>query len=164
VTARNAIDTRVDSVGVARLLGSAAAGYRAMFGWPVKVVQHSVVVEMTGGVGGVVVPPQYGPRLRAALARIGCLGPVVTAATGGDHLVFLVDPNGSVVPRESITPGARVLTRSELVPLPAGPVPRVSARWVVLPVAGDWLPLLGTVLDVLAETHRAGADPRRRQP
>jgi hypothetical protein len=157
VTVRDGVDPTIG----ATLLASAAAGYRTMFGWPAKVVRNTVVVEMTGGVGGVAVARQYGPRLMAALAKIGCLGPVVTTATRGSDLVFLTDPTGFVV-REPIAPGARVLARSEMVPLPAGPVPPMNARWVVLPMAGDWLPLLGTVIDVLAQAHRA--DARERTP
>ncbi|HKN51940.1 MAG TPA: hypothetical protein VJX66_05535 [Amycolatopsis sp.] len=140
--------------GVAGLLASAAAGYRKMFGWPAKVAGDAVVVEMSGGVGGVVVPQEYCPALISALADVGCLGPVLAPPAGAERLVFLADPNGSVVPSQPIPPGARVLTKSDLVPLPAGPVPRISARWAVQPVAGDWLPLLDTVLGVLAGVYR----------
>lgn len=142
-------------------LAAAARGYRAMFGWSADVVDDVVMLQVTGRVGGVTVAPKWGGILAARLQEVGGHGPVLAPA-GSGCWVFLADPNGVVVPRLPIPPGSRVLTGRDVVPLPAGAGLPGLSRWVVPPKAGDWLPLLETLLAKLSEMYRLGEEFRSR--
>jgi hypothetical protein len=159
IVARNAGDVP-EQVRGAAVVGGAVAGASGVvpkaWGWPIRVVGSSVLLETTSGFCGVEMRQRVGEAVLRLLAQAGSDGPVVRVMRPDPWLVFLAEADTIVEAETLQRTGAVVVQRGETIPLPPTNNGTYRASWAVVPRPDHrWLPALSTILWALrAATSR----------
>jgi hypothetical protein len=129
------------------------------WGWPIKVVGSSVLLETTSGFCGVEMRQHIGDAVLRRLCQAGSEGPVVRVLRPEPWLVFLAEAD-SVVTAETLRNHAALIQGGRTVPLPPTNTGSGRASWVVAPRPDHrWLPALSTIVWALRNATRPHALP-----
>lgn len=131
------------------------------WGWPVRVVGSSVLLETTSGFCGVEMRQRQGDAVLRLLCQAGIEGPVVRAMRPDPWLVFLAEADTVVETDLLQHNGAVLLQRGQPIPLPPTSTGSVRASWAVVPrPTHRWLPALSTIVwafrTVVADSNHPG--------
>ncbi len=129
------------------------------WGWPIKVVGSSVLLETTSGFCGVEMRQHMADAVLRRLCAAGSEGPVVRVLRPEPWLVFLAEADMIVTAEMLRNHAATLVQGGRTVPLPPTNTGSGRASWVVAPRPDHrWLPALSTIVWALRE---ATGHPRR---
>lgn len=117
------------------------------WGWPIKIVGSSVLLETTSGFCGVEMRQRHGEAVLRLLCQAGTEGPVVRVMRPDPWLVFLAEAD-TVVEADSLRHhAAGLVQRGQTIPLPPTDTGSGRVSWVVAPRPDHrWLPQLSTIV------------------
>jgi hypothetical protein len=126
--------------------GGAAVAPKA-WGWPVRVVGSSLLLETTSGFCGVEMRQSLGEAVLRLLRKAGTDGPVVRVMRPEPWLVFIAEADSVVTADTLPNIAATVIERGETIPLPPTHTGSGPCSWVVAPQPNHrWLPGLSTIV------------------
>ena len=143
------------------------------WGWPIRVMGSSVLLDTTSGFCGVQMRQRVGEAMLRLLNQADISGPVVRLMRPDPWLVFVAEAD-VVVPAEGLRrDGALLVQRGQTIPLSPTNTGSVRASWAIAPRPDHrWLPALSTVVwafrnAIARGIHHESADTTatgRRQP
>lgn len=146
-TANSAVTSGVGQIPQQAIPNSShAAGLRA-WGWPVRQVGTSLVLETTSGFCGVEMRQSQAEAVLRRLQEVGADGPVVRTLRPDPWLVFLAEADSFVEPEFFARHRARLVQGASPIPLPPTVTDLGRTSWVVPPrPSRRWLPGLSTLV------------------
>jgi len=117
------------------------------WGWPIRVVGSSVLLDTTSGFCGVQTRQWMGDAVLRLLRQAGSDGPVVRVMRPEPWLIFLAEADTVVEADLLQRNGAALLQSGQEIPLPPTNTGSSRASWAVAPRPNHrWLPALSTIV------------------